>query len=65
MPDQTTNKEGLSSDSKTPSSTDTKNQGTTEEKAEKGKEKKMGFFDKWRARTTEAYEKHRAAGGNF
>ena len=27
--------------------------------------KKMGFFEKWRAKTAAGYEKHRAAGGNF
>ena len=29
------------------------------------KEKKPGFFARWKASTSEGYEKHRAAGGNL
>lgn len=36
--------------------------------SKEGKEepkKKMGFFEKWRAKTAAGYEEHRARGGNF
>lgn len=37
----------------------------SKENKEEPTEKKMGFFEKWRAKTAAGYEKHRAAGGNF
>lgn len=65
MPDQTTNKEVLNNDTAKSGDSSAIIQETTEDQNKKGKEKKMGFFAKWRASTTEAYEKHRAAGGNL
>lgn len=43
-------------------------QSAVSDPSKEGKEepkKKMGFFEKWRAKTAAGYEKHRAAGGNF
>lgn len=60
--DQTTTKGEMSKDTTTPD--DNKAAKTSEVSGEK-KEKKMGFFAKWRKSTAEAYEKHRAAGGNL
>lgn len=54
-----------SSSSNTAKPADAKNDQALAKEAEGKEKKKMGFFEKWRASTTAAYEKHRAAGGNL
>jgi hypothetical protein len=39
--------------------------GTTSVKEKKEKEKKPGFFARWKESTSKAYDAHRAAGGNL
>lgn len=66
MSDQTTNKQESSNNEATNHAAEV--QKPTEDAAKDGKEqpkKKKGFFEKWRESTAKAYDKHRAAGGNF
>jgi hypothetical protein len=41
------------------------NSATDKGKEQTKKEKKPGFFARWKESTSKGYEKHRAAGGNL